>query len=80
MGDRIEPERLPYSNRCHGDLEGRAQVGTGGRGKERLALSPEHSSESPFRAHALTRLRCSKPAVGMDTTQVSMETTLSVLK
>lgn len=27
-----------------------------------------------------TRLHCSKPAVGMDTTQVSMETTLSVLK
>lgn len=80
MGDWIESEQLSSPDRFHRDTVGRAQIGTGGRGKERLAMSLEHSVASPSRAHTVTRLHCSKPAVGMDTTQVSMETTLSVLK
>lgn len=57
MGDWIESEQLSSPDRFHRDTVGRAQIGTGGRGKGRLALSLEHSVASPSRAHTLTLLQ-----------------------
>jgi len=56
MGYWTGSEQLSLSDRFHREV-GRAQGGTGGRGKVRLALSLEHSVASPSWVHTLPLLQ-----------------------